>query len=83
MEEVRKIEVCVRNLPLGSQRVWEETKELFPQVQLRRWACLGLCHICVRKPFVLINDQEVLEAANAETLSEAVRQRIEAGIQVP
>ncbi|SFU97575.1 DUF1450 domain-containing protein [Alicyclobacillus macrosporangiidus] len=83
MEEVRKIEVCVRNLPLGSQRVWEETAGRFPQVRLRRWACLGLCEICVRRPFVLINDQEVLQAQDAETLWEVVRRRIEAGVQLP
>ncbi|MCL6517498.1 DUF1450 domain-containing protein [Alicyclobacillus sp.] len=76
---VRKVEICVSNLPLGTQRVWELIAERYPEVQLRRWACLGLCDLCVRRPFVLVDDREVLQAPSPEALWALFCRRMEDG----
>lgn len=74
---VRKIEVCVSNLKLGSQFVWTQASALHPDIRLRRWGCLGHCHRCLHKPFVLLNDAEFVEAQDAAQLWTTVAQRIE------
>ncbi|MCL6454099.1 MAG: DUF1450 domain-containing protein [Alicyclobacillus sp.] len=63
-----KLEVCVSNLDLGSQAVWDWVAEKYPNVRLRRWGCLGWCHRCIHGPAVLMDDDTYLEAPSAEEL---------------
>lgn len=72
MTKARKVEVCVSNLELGAQFVWDQVAAHFPDVRLRRWGCLGYCHRCIHQPYVLIDDTIYLEAATPEALWEMV-----------
>ena len=75
-QEVNKVEVCVNNLHLGSQAVFDQVSSVRKDVRLRSFSCLGYCHRCVYVPFVLINDTEFIEGTDAEDLWEQVKQRL-------
>ncbi len=81
MEPIVKLEVCISNLDLGSQEVWDQVKAAFPEVRLIRWGCMGYCHRCIRVPYVLLNDSEYLEAGSAEELFQIVCERIQSPSQ--
>lgn len=68
-----KLEVCVSNVELGSQEVCDRLAAAYPDVRVRRWGCLGMCHRCVHHPCVLLDDHEFLEAENADALWELVQ----------
>jgi uncharacterized protein YuzB (UPF0349 family) len=72
----RKVEVCVSNLDLGAQIVWDHVTAHFPDVRLKRWGCLGYCHRCIHVPYVLIDDTLYIEAASAEELWEQVKEEL-------
>lgn len=72
MPAVQKLEVCVSNLELGSQEVWDRVKAQFPDIRLKRWGCLGYCHRCIHVPYVLLNDTEYIEAETPEELFQKV-----------
>lgn len=76
MVRPKKIEVCISNLDLGSEFVWNQVANTHPDIRLIRWGCLGLCHRCVHVPFVLLDDSESLEAANPDDLWEHVKLRL-------
>lgn len=78
MTNVRKVEVCVSNLDLGSQFVWDQIATHFPEVRLRRWGCLGYCHRCIHHPYVLLDDTLYLEETSPEALWETVKAVLEA-----
>lgn len=59
--------------------VWDRIGELFPDIRLIRWGCLGYCHRCIHVPYVLLNDTEYIEAQTVEELLEKVIDRIEKG----
>ncbi|KPV44994.1 DUF1450 domain-containing protein [Alicyclobacillus ferrooxydans] len=79
MESIKKLEVCISNLEVGTQMVWDRIGELFPDIRLIRWGCLGYCHRCIHVPYVLLNDTEYIEAQTVEELLEKVIDRIEKG----
>ncbi|QSO51745.1 DUF1450 domain-containing protein [Alicyclobacillus curvatus] len=81
MEPIVKLEVCVSNLELGSQEVWDKVKEAYPGVRLIRWGCMGYCHRCIHVPYVLLNDTEYIEADSAEELFHKVALRIQSSSQ--
>lgn len=77
MGQVKKLEVCISNLDVGSEYVWEQVAKQYPDIQLRRWACLGYCHRCIHVPYVLLDDAEYIEGTSAEDLWEKVKAAIE------
>lgn len=72
MPAIKKVEVCVSNLELGSQEVWDRLAESHPEIRLRRWGCLGWCHRCIHGPAVLIDDTTYVEAEDADALYQKV-----------
>lgn len=78
MEVVTKLEVCISNLELGTQAVWDSVAARYPDIRLIRWGCLGYCHRCLHVPYVLLNDTEYIEADSVEELTRKVMKRIEA-----
>lgn len=79
MDSVKKLEVCISNLELGTQQVWDEVAKAYPDVRLIRWGCMGYCHRCIRVPYVLLNDTEYVEAESVQELLNKVLDRIEQG----
>ncbi len=73
MAGVSKIEVCINNLKLGSKLVYNQIRDTYPSIELKQWECLGHCDRCIRVPYVLIDDHDLIEAENAEELWEKVK----------
>lgn len=74
---VKKLEYCYSNLQNnGTNVVVDAIKQEFPEIAQNRWACLGNCSECFKRPFVLIDDREILAAATPEELLEQLRQKI-------
>lgn len=69
-ERVLCIEWCVKNERFGTREAMESIVD--KPVGHRRYACLDLCEICMRQPFVVIDDH-VVTAADARTLREMLR----------
>lgn len=77
MGQVKKIEVCISNLDLGSGYVWNRVAEHYPDIHLKRWNCMEYCHRCTHVPYVLLNDTEYIEGISAQELWEKVKSAIE------
>ncbi|MCF8566361.1 YuzB family protein [Alicyclobacillus tolerans] len=69
-----KLEGCTNNTRFGSNWVLEQAKTAFATVQTAQFECLGYCELCARRPYVLIDDKVVIEAADAKELWERVQQ---------
>lgn len=72
-KKIKKVEVCVSNLSLGSDEVLRRVEQYFPEVKVYRWGCLGYCHLCFQKPAVLIDDETYIQGETPEDLWEQVK----------
>jgi uncharacterized protein YuzB (UPF0349 family) len=72
----RKMEYCVSNEERGSGEVAVLVQQQFPDVRVKRWGCLGYCHLCIHNPYVLIDDVDYLEAPTAAQLWEQVKAKL-------
>lgn len=79
MKPIRKVEVCTNNLEHGTESVLKSVKEMFPDVEIGEWECMGYCDRCVLAPYVLCNDTEYMEADTSEELLIKVIARIKDG----
>lgn len=70
---VKKLEYCLGNLDNGAKLVFETVRHEFPDIQQQRWGCLGNCAECFKKPFVLIDDRQILAGENPDDLLQKVR----------
>lgn len=70
---VKKLEYCLGNLDNGSKLLFETVRREFPEIQQQRWGCLGNCAECFKKPFVLIDDRQILTGENPDDLLQKVR----------
>lgn len=70
---VKKLEYCLGNLDNGAKLVFETVHREFPDIQQQRWGCLGNCAECFKKPFVLIDDRQILAGENPDDLLQKVR----------
>ncbi|GAX88802.1 DUF1450 domain-containing protein [Effusibacillus lacus] len=74
---IKKLEYCLGNLQNnGTHLVYDKIKEEFPQLTQNRWACLGNCSECYKRPFVLIDEKEILSAETPEELLDQVLNKI-------
>ncbi|WP_067625670.1 DUF1450 domain-containing protein [Alicyclobacillus acidiphilus] len=76
MRTVTTIEWCVKNERFGTrQAIEQQLQSANPAdagLSTRRYACLDLCDVCARRPFVLLNNRPI-EAATACELSQRIR----------
>lgn len=69
-----KLEYCISNRKFGIHAVVEGLSgPASSKVEIRRWDCLGQCHICARAPFVLMDDHHVLQANSATELLQDIQ----------
>ncbi len=78
---VKKVEYCVSNIDAAGQQVCDLVHAEFPNVRVRRWACMGYCHRCIHVPFVLIDDMDYVEGDSVEELWESVKREIAAAAE--
>lgn len=65
-----RMETCENNRAHHSDDVVRRVSAHHPAIDHREWECLGHCHNCFRKPFVLVDERILLEADCAEDLYE-------------
>lgn len=70
---ITKLEYCLGNLDNGSKLVFETIRREFPDIPQQRWGCLGNCAECYKKPFVLIDDREIVAGETPDDLLQKVR----------
>ncbi|TDY49993.1 uncharacterized protein YuzB (UPF0349 family) [Alicyclobacillus sacchari] len=68
-ERALSIEWCVKNERFGTREAVE--KAVDASAIRRRYACLDLCEICMRKPFAVI-DNHVVTSDDATALRQAL-----------
>jgi uncharacterized protein YuzB (UPF0349 family) len=73
---IQKIEYCLGNLDNGSKLVFETIPQQHPELKQQRWGCLGNCSECYKKPFVLIDEKEIIAADSGEELLKKVLDRL-------
>lgn len=73
---VKKVEYCVSNVDNAGEVVGDFVRNEFPDLKVRRWACMGYCHRCIRVPFVLINDVDYVEGDSVDALWAEVKKLI-------
>lgn len=73
---IQKIEYCLGNLENGSRQVFEALQQKHPDLKQQRWGCLGNCSECFKKPFVLIDEKEIIAADSGEELLQKVLERV-------
>jgi uncharacterized protein YuzB (UPF0349 family) len=74
---IKRIDICSGNLITGTGNILADLATLFPDIPVYKWSCLGNCHSCYQKPFVLINDLEILTADSPAELLDAISKRID------
>ncbi|WP_018130943.1 DUF1450 domain-containing protein [Effusibacillus pohliae] len=78
---IRKLEYCFSNLQNnGTGLVFDTIAREFPHIEQRRWACLGNCSECFKKPFVIADDREIVAASTPPELLDKLRNAIETPI---
>lgn len=75
--KVLKCDFCISNAENGSEELRLFLKEQFPEIQLSRWGCLGNCSDCYKRPFVLLNDEKILEGETVLELKQNLKQLLE------
>lgn len=71
-----KLEICIGNSPVGIMSILQIIREEFPSIQVKEWGCLGNCHNCFRKPFVLLNDTTLVQGEDADDLLDQLRRAL-------
>lgn len=71
-----RLEVCIDNYALGTEDVVTQLRREFPDIDVVPWRCVSNCHQCFRKPFVLYDGTDLIDAPDASTLLVTLRQKL-------
>ncbi|BCJ87200.1 DUF1450 domain-containing protein [Effusibacillus dendaii] len=74
---ISKLDYCLNNLQTcGTSHLYNTVEKEFPHIEQRRWGCLSNCSECMKKPFVLINDSEILAGEDPNDLLAQLRAKM-------
>ncbi len=71
-----RLEVCTDNYALGTEDVVTQLLREFPDIEVVPWRCVSYCHQCFRKPFVLFDGTDLIDAPDAPALLVILRQKL-------
>jgi uncharacterized protein YuzB (UPF0349 family) len=72
-----KFDFCIGNAENGSETVRSYLIEHHPSIKLSKWGCLGNCADCFKRPFVILNDEKIIEGETADELLQQVKKLLE------